>query len=135
MRTCIRHAVPGVAASGYTDVHIWLTQTQACAGKLLGFVPQGQHAVDLQRALTKATSVALMQQPPLLETAEHMVRVLAAAEGKASEAPKAATKPFITFDDTFAKYAELLAIQASGAPTHARTPTPHSLRKAVFADV
>lgn len=85
------------------------------AGKLIGLAPTAPQAVDLQRALTKAVSVPLMMTPPMLEPAVHMLTVLAQAEQAAKSAAADPREPFITFDDTFAKYAELLAHRSSGA--------------------
>ena len=86
------------------------------AGKLLGLCPWGPQGVELQRALTKVVSVPLVMQPPVPQTAVHVLQVLAAAEAAASEAPDSQQRPFITFDDTFIKYTELLTHRPTGEP-------------------
>ena len=76
--------------------------------------------MDLQRALTKAVSVSLMLQPPVITTAVQLLDILCEAEANATQwhmrvGPEQLKRKFITFDDTFAKYAELLTHRSSGA--------------------
>jgi hypothetical protein len=85
------------------------------AGKLVGHAPLSPSAVDLQRAITKALSVPLTLQPPVILPAVHMLNVLAEAETQASAVAQSPKSPFITFTDTFAKYAELLTHRSGGA--------------------
>lgn len=70
--------------------------------------------MELQRALAKAVSVPLVLQPPIPSTAIHMLKVLAAAEQEASKVAESPKRPFITFDDSFVKYAELLSYRSAG---------------------
>jgi hypothetical protein len=79
------------------------------AGKLLAAAPWGQPAVDLQRALAKVLTTCLSLQPPAPSTAVHVLEVLRDSEAKARQVPGAQGQQFITFDDTFIIYSELLA--------------------------
>jgi hypothetical protein len=58
--------------------------------------------------------VPLVLQPPVPSTAIHMLHVLAAAEQEAGKVAEAPNRPFITFDDSFVKYAELLSYRPAG---------------------
>jgi hypothetical protein len=79
------------------------------AGKLLAASPWGQQAVDLQRALAKVLTTSLSLQPPVPSTAVHALEVLIDTESKARRVPGPQGQQFITFDDTFVIYSELLA--------------------------
>lgn len=92
------------------DGHKWR------AGKLLGNNPWSEHAVELQRALTKATNTTVVLQPPAVDTAVHMLCVLQRAEtDAAARAPTESQEPFISFDDTYVMYGYLLGHHMPGA--------------------
>ena len=86
------------------------------AGKLLGWAPWGQQAVGLQRALTKALTTCLSLQPPEPGTAVHVLRALSGAEEAARRVAGPQGQPFVTFDDTFVIYSDLLSHRAGAPP-------------------
>lgn len=90
---------------------------ELCAGKLLGMNPWSEQAVELQRALTKATNTTVVLQPPATDTAVHILCVLQQAEAEASKASSEAHGSFISFDDTYVMYGYLLGHHVAGKRT------------------
>eukprot|EP00892_Ulva_mutabilis_P007689 jgi/Ulvmu1/5292/UM022_0086.1 len=92
-----------------------LRNASTVAGKLLGHNPWSERSVELQRALTKVANTTVMLQPPVIDTAIHLLEVLKESEEVAAAAPVEEHGEFVAFDDTYVMYAYLVGFHMSGA--------------------
>lgn len=121
---CQDRVTPEASSLCMTEGHCGLVGSKffiwnSYAGKLLGKNPWSEQAVELQRALTKATNTTVVLQPPVVDTAVHILNVLRSAEADAARATVPESQaPFVAFDDTYVMYAYLLGHQISGGSDH-----------------